>query len=218
MIHKSYWGFILLILSLAFTSACGVFGIRNAEEAKYSVIAKDRAIEIRRYEPHIVAKTQVRGSYRDTQGKAFRILAGYIFGKNVSREKISMTAPVLQNPETPGKKIAMTAPVVQKRGDNDSWIMTFTMPAKYRMQDLPKPLDDRVTLEELPEKYVATIRYTGLLTEENNADHIAQLQEWLEQHKEYKAIAAPKIAGYDPPWTLPFLRRNEIWIEMAPVP
>lgn len=207
----------ILIMTLISQAACGVFGIRTTEEPKYQVVEKQGDIEIRHYDPYVIAKTTVSGSYRDTQRPAFRILADYIFGKNQQEQEIAMTAPVVLSEANTGQQIAMTAPVVQEETSDGTWTMTFTMPAQYRRQDLPRPLDERITLEEIPARSVATIRYSGRLSEANNARQIAALQKWLGEQP-YQILSAPMIAGYDPPWTLPFLRRNEIMIVVAPRP
>lgn len=98
---------------------CSMFGVRDYETPKYQVVEKQDNIEIRSYEPYIVAKTTVKGEFRESQGKAFRILAGYIFGANKGQQKISMTGPVVQKSDS-SEKIAMTGPVVQKPG-SEGW-------------------------------------------------------------------------------------------------
>ena len=192
-----------------------MFGIRKEETPKYDVLAKSEQMEIRQYAPYITATTTVDGSFNDTQNKAFRILAGYIFGDNEKSAKISMTAPVVMNPQkSASEKIAMTAPVVQTPTDK-GWEMSFMMPSQYsKIEDLPKPKDERVSFKQVESKTVAVIQFTGFWSEEKNQKMADQLKAWLAQNKDYELSSAPKFAGYDPPWTLPFLRRNEVMIEL----
>ncbi len=171
-------------------------------------------MEIREYSESIVAKTKMKGSFNDSQNSAFRVLAGYIFGKNESKQKIAMTAPVTQSPSS--EKIAMTAPVTQVKEDGE-WVMTFTMPSKYTLETLPRPQDPRVEFEVIPPHKVAAIRFTGFWTEEKNTEKARLLNAWLEKEKKWKTTSGPRFAGYDPPWTLPFLRRNEILIDVEDI-
>ena len=200
-------------ISLSLLNAgCGVFGIRTEETPKYSVVQSDGPIEVREYSESIVAKTKTRGSWKESQNTAFRILAGYIFGSNESKQKIAMTAPVTQAPSS--EKIAMTAPVTQIK-DGDEWVMTFTMPSQYTLDTLPKPKDSRVQFEIVPRHKIAALRYTGFWSEERNAEKAQELVTWISKQPGLKVIGAPRFAGYDPPWTLPFFRRNEIMIDVT---
>lgn len=205
----------LFLVSYFCLTGCSVFGLRTEENPKYEVLIRSENMEIRRYSPYIVATTRVDGSFKDTQSKAFKILAGYIFGDNETKEKISMTAPVTMNmKENESEKIAMTAPVVQSPTEN-GWEMSFMMPSKFaKIEDLPKPKDNRIIFDEIPSKTIAVIKFTGFWTEEKNQKMADLLKEWLKTQNQYKESSAPKFAGYDPPWTLPFLRRNEIMIEI----
>jgi DNA gyrase inhibitor GyrI len=199
-----------VLLSIFFTG-CTVFGIRTVEQARYTVMLEDGAIQIRQYENFIVAETTVEGQYKESGNMAFKRLAAYIFGENKGDETISMTAPVLQEKES-GEKISMTAPVLQEKVGT-SWNMSFVMPAKYTMDTLPEPIDPKVTLKEIQGKKVAAITYRGLLSEENISKKLNELEEWLHK-KGYTVISEPRSAGYDPPWTIPFLRRNEVHIDI----
>ena len=206
----------LLILTLYMTG-CSVFGIRTAEELKYSVISKSADFEIREYQPYISAVASKKGPYKEVQGDLFRILAGYIFGKNSTDSKIAMTAPVQTNPETKDTReiIAMTAPVLMNPESEGVWKMAFSMPSKYTMQSLPKPLDPRITLVEVPAKKFAVIRFSGSYDDlEKRRNKAEELSKWLSTQPQYKKVSEPVFAGYDPPFTLPFLRRNEVLIEI----
>jgi hypothetical protein len=194
-------------------SGCSVFGIRTYETPKYEVILDEANKEIRYYDSYIVAKTTVKGEFKEAQGTAFRILAGYIFGDNEKKQKIAMTAPVVQEPTAGSEKIPMTAPVIQ-RPSQEGWVMRFMMPSAYKIEDLPTPKDRRVRFETVPAKYIAVIRYTWFGNESRNERKATELEEWIASLKEYEPISTPMYAGYDPPWTLPFFRRNEMMIEI----
>jgi hypothetical protein len=205
---------VSIFISLAiFISGCSVFGIRTHETSKYEVIVKDGNKEIRYYESYIVAKTTVQGEFKEAQGTAFRILADYIFGDNRKKQKIAMTAPVVQKPTAQSEKLQMTAPVIQSPSE-EGWVMTFMMPSAYKMEDLPTPEDERVSLETVPASYIAALRYTWFGSQSRNERKANELQNWLADLKEYGAISLPMYAGYDPPWALPFFRRNEVMIKV----
>lgn len=193
--------------------SCSVFGIRSEENPKYELVQSEDNKEIRIYSNYIVAKTTVKGEFKEVQGEAFRILAGYIFGKNQKKQNISMTAPVVQEKSNSSENISMTAPVVQAP-TTDGWVMTFMMPSKYKLADLPIPDDKRVILEEVPSKTFAVIQYTGLGRPDTNNKKAEELKSWISTNEKYEIISEPRFAGYDPPWTIPFLRRNEMMYEL----
>lgn len=200
---------VALTISLV---GCSMFGVRDYETPQYQVLHKQGKKEIRAYDAYIVAKTTVKGGFKESQGKAFRILASYIFGDNQRRQKISMTGPVVQKSAV-SEKISMTGPVVQQP-DSEGWVMTFMMPAKYTLDSLPIPNDDRIRFEQVPAKKMAVIQYSWLASEEKNLEQANLLQDWLDGQGEYQSVSLPFYAGYDPPWTLPFLRRHEMMIEV----
>jgi len=201
----------LAVLMSMFFTGCTIFGIRTVEQADYTLLLDDGDIQIRQYDGFIVAETTVEAEYEEASSIGFRRLAGYIYGNNRQNQEISMTAPVLREREA-GEKISMTAPVLQEKGDA-GWKMSFVMPAKYTMDTLPEPIDPKVILKEVQGGKVASIRYTGLLSEENVRKKTKQLKVWLEENG-YRAFSKPRSAGYDPPWTIPFLRRNEVQIDV----
>jgi len=209
---------VLVVMSLTlFNAGCSLFGIISYETPEYKVLVKAGNREIRQYQPYIVAKTTVPGNFEDAQRMAFRILAGYIFGANEKKQKIAMTGPVVQKTTPESEKIAMTGPVVQRPGA-EGWVMTFMMPSAYTLQNLPEPKDKRVRFEIIPSKYLAAIRYSWSGKKSRNDKKARELQDWLAGMKEYKAVSSPMYAGYNPPWTLPFLRRNEMLIEVEYTP
>jgi hypothetical protein len=199
------------ILSLIFLTSCSLFGIQDEEGPKYEVLVSDGDFEIRRYAPYIIAKTTVSGSYEESSGKAFRILAGYIFGKNEGEKKIAMTSPVEVNNKP--MKIAMTSPVEMSE-DKDSFTMAFSMPSKFSLEELPKPIDKRISFEQVPIKVVAAHRYSWLSSKKKNDKKAKELREWLKNYPQYKPLLDYSYAGFNPPWTIPFLRRNEVHIQL----
>jgi hypothetical protein len=184
--------------------------VSNVEQPKYKVVDSDQSIEIRDYAAMIVAEADVSGERDKAIGEGFRIIADYIFGNNLSSQKVAMTAPVTQQAS---EKIAMTAPVTQQ-GDGDSWQVRFIMPASYTMKTLPKPKNPAVKLKEIEGKRFAVIRFSGLAGEDSLKRHTDQLTDSI-RAKKLTAVSAPTYAFYNPPWTLPFLRRNEVMIEVA---
>jgi hypothetical protein len=187
-------------------SGCSLFGVRKEETPKYQVLLTEGDKEVRAYDTYIVAKTPMSTG---AQNESFRVLANYIFGGNSKKQKMSMTAPVAEA-KAESEKIAMTAPVIM----SPSGEMTFMMPSKYKLEDLPTPNDPRVKLEEVPAKIWAVLRFTGLWGEERKAQKLDELKAWVQNLKEYEPAGPTAFAAYDPPWTLPFLRRNETMIEV----
>ena len=210
-----------LLASLFFAfGGCSVVGIRTTPEPPYEVISAAGDIEVRQYESQLIAETFVENivqtmpgedkQYRRSGDSGFRRLAGYIFGGNTSKEEIAMTAPVLQ--EQRNEEIAMTAPVLQEARE-DGWWMAFILPEGYTLESAPTPDDSRVSLREVPGKRVATLRYSGWNSPEKMARHEETLRAWLETEG-VRPVGAPLMASFDPPWTLPFMRRNEVQIEV----
>lgn len=202
-----------IILSILLTS-CSIFGKSSVETLKYDVIEESGRIEVRVYKPYIAATTFVEGSdYKKVQNKAFKILAGYIFGDNIEKEEIAMTSPVLQEKTASSKKITMTAPVLQEKRRN-GWAMTFSMPSKYSLKDLPKPNSDKISFKEVDSKKFVSIRFNGVSNIKKNKMNAEKLEAWIKNSGKYLAVSDPVFAGYNPPWTLPYFRRNEILIEI----
>lgn len=181
------------------------------EEPAYAVVTRQGALEIRDYQPTIAAEVSVTGDQRDAASKGFRLLAGYIFGANRGHQNIAMTAPVAQSPS--GQTIAMTAPVTQTLS-NTGWVVRFTMPAQYTLATLPVPDDPRVMLRPVPATRLAVIRFSGLVGAASVADETAQLMAFV--RAQHLPVAGPvALAQYNPPWTLWFLRRNELMVAVA---
>ena len=181
----------------------------NVEKPDYKVVQSEQNIEIRQYKPMIIAEVEIDGKREDAIRDGFRLLADYIFGNNMVEKVISMTAPVQQKEN---KKIAMTAPV-QQQLTGKLWKISFVMPSKYRMDSLPVPNNNRVRLKEILAKKFVVIEFSGLNSTENVKEHENQLMNYI-QVNQIKIIDSPKYAFYNAPWTLPFLRRNEVMIEI----
>ncbi|MDV8079412.1 heme-binding protein [Rhodococcus sp. IEGM 1370] len=189
-------------------SVLSVVGIRvGTEEPPHTSRRLTDAVEIRRYSPRIAAQTTVDADEDEARQEGFRRLAGYIFGGNGGKQKVAMTAPVSQSPAG-SRKIAMTAPVSSTPG-NDGWVVRFFMPAEWTMDTLPTPDDDRVTLTEVPAETVAVLRFSGGRSRGDVEPQMAALVEALRAHG-IEMLGEPMTWFYDPPWTLPPLRRNEV--------
>lgn len=204
MKHNSGWIIILALILSGKTMA--------VEEAKYTVLMKERSFEVRLYAPHVLAETVIEGDMEGAGNQAFRPLFNYIDGNNRRKEKVAMTAPVSQ--AAAGEKIAMTAPVSQQ-GKDGRWIVSFMMPSSYTLETLPEPDDPAVTLREVPEQHMAAVRYSGFWSEKAYARKLEELQAWMEKQG-LKAIGEPVWARYNPPFMPWFLRRNEILVPVTP--
>lgn len=201
------------------TAGCSTVGVRSGtEEPAYTVVERIGEVEIRRYGPRIAAQTVVSGSDEAARNRGFQRLANYIFGGNTARSSIAMTAPVAQVPETGTRgvsaSIAMTAPVAQGPAGGDRWIIQFFMPASWTMQTLPIPRDPAVTLVELPAETYAVLRFSGLAGTRAVAARQAELDAAV-QASPWTADGDPVVWFYDPPWTVPPLRRNEVAVRLA---
>ena len=207
---KKKWTMITSIIALILI--VGVLAgpvMSDVEKPDYKVIQSEQNIEIRQYEPMIIAEVEVDGKREDAIGDGFRLLADYIFGNNTVQQVISMTAPVQQKEN---QKIAMTAPV-QQQSTGKSWRMSFVMPSKYSMDSLPVPNNNRIRLKEILTKKFVVIEFSGTNSNENVTEHENQLMNYIEANQ-IKINGSPNYAFYNPPWSLPFLRRNEVMIEI----
>lgn len=199
----------------------GVVGIRvGAEEPKYTSRQLTDSVEIRRYGPRIAAETTVLDDENSARNEGFRRLAGYIFGGNRGNQAIAMTAPVSQQSARGGQQIAMTAPVVQATAAENGSVIRFFMPSKWTMDTLPTPKDDRVRLVTVPPETVAVLRFSGDRSPKAVAARTGELLNAL-QDNGIEPRGDAEAWFYDPPWTLPMVRRSEIAVpvdaEQAPV-
>lgn len=187
-----------------------VMGVRSSEEANYRVLAENGAIQIRLYQPMLIAKTEIEADYSQAGRIGFNRLAGYIFGRNVQRQELAMTTPVFR--ESNGH-IETVDEASENTQGNNKWIMAFVMPPSLDSTTLPQPSDPLVIIQSIPAKKVATLRYTGSLNQQRISEYSQLLLAWLdEQHIE--CLSSPRSAAYDPPWAIPSLRRNEIHIDI----
>ncbi|MCX6129498.1 MAG: heme-binding protein [Proteobacteria bacterium] len=175
------------------------------ESPQFTLVRQEDDFELRLYPALVVAETRVAADFSDSGNRGFRRLANYIFGGNVSQTKIAMTAPVAQQQS---EKIAMTAPVGQQRHGKE-YLISFTMPSSYTLENLPKPKDPEVLIKRIPERKVAIVRYSGTWTESHYLKKLEQLSLWMKKQG-LDAQGEPTFARFDPPWIPWFLRHNEI--------
>ena len=206
--------YLFTIVSAVTILLTGGMNVMATEEAPYKVLKSDDIFELREYEPHILAEVVVDADLEGAGNKAFRRLFKYISGDNHTSDKISMTAPVSQ--ESQGEKIAMTAPVSQENIQG-KWAVSFMMPASYTMESLPVPDDPGITLRQVPARRIATVRYSGFWSEEKYLLNKEKLEGWMRDNK-LTTAGEPIWARYNPPFTLWFLRRNEILIPVVTRP
>jgi len=182
----------------------------QVEQPDYQLIRTNRNIEIRDYPPMILAEVQVSGERKEAIRAGFKMLANYIFGNNTSHQKMEMTAPVTN---TLSEKMAMTAPVIQQK-DKNLWKIRFVMPKKYTLETLPIPNSEQVSIISVPARRFAVIRFSGLADDELIKKHREILEAYIASEK-LRPLQDTTLAFYNPPWTLPCFRRNEVMIEIG---
>ena len=193
-LNLTRWLYFVLLLSVTGNALA-------IEEPKYSLIEQSGDFELRAYEPMIIAEVLVAGSMDRAGGSGFRLIADYIFGNN----------SVQNSAQVGSEKISMTAPVTMEQ-QGQEWQVHFVMPSEYTMATLPKPNNDRVQLREVPEKTYAVVRFSGLAGPEKVATKTEALMKWMSEQG-LVPMGESEMARYNPPWTLPFMRRNEVMIE-----
>lgn len=187
----------------------GYLPTRNIAMPSYTVAATHPDYEVRQYDPYLIAETPRSG---DSGSSGFNELFQYISGSNSGQSKLPMTAPVLKANEAVGQKLAMTAPVLQKEGGSGGFI-AFVMPPGSRLEELPKPKSPQITLREIPAQKMAVLTFSGVASAEiikEKTDHLLQVL----QKDGVPVRSLPMTALYNPPWTPPFMRRNEIMVEI----
>jgi effector-binding domain-containing protein len=185
---------ITLVAIALLWSIWGYFGSR-VEQADYSVVKRTKGYEIREYPAHIVAQTKAQGPYGKSMSSGFRIIAGYIFGGNTKKESIAMTAPVVATAE----------------GDSQ-WI-SFSMPRSYKLETLPTPNDSRVKIVMVPAKKYGVMRFSWYRSD----IRIKRRQEKLIlalARDGFTSVGSSAYAGYNAPWTPPWMTRNEVLVEL----
>ena len=201
---------ILLLSVLAFGAAMIGPIMSNVEVPAYKILKKEQNIEIRQYPPLIIAEVKTAGSRQASISDGFRILADFIFGNNEGEKRLSINGPITQQE---GIKIAMTAPVQQEKTDAE-WATSFIMPSKFSIDTIPNPINDRIKIIQIPSKRYAVITFSGRGTEANLTKHTNELEIYM-NGSSYSKVGNAKYAFYNPPWTLPFLRRNEVQFELT---
>jgi hypothetical protein len=204
------WVVVAIILILVVWSLWGYFSSR-VEQASYSVVKKADGYEIRNYPAHIVAQTTVQGTYQDSLNQGFRLVAGYIFGGNTKKESIAMTAPVTAQAGA-SQTIAMTAPVTANV-DGNSHTISFGMPRSYTLATLPTPNDSRVKLVQVPAQKMAVLQFSWYATDARVQTMEQQLLADLARDQ-VTVTGVPQYAGYNAPWTPPWMTRNEVLVEI----
>jgi len=200
------------IVSILLGSACSAVGIRSSTEQPSYIVLETLAsnLEVRRYAPRLAAEVVVGGEEADARSAGFRKLAAFIFGENRTRQSIAMTAPVSQ---ASSEKIAMTAPVSQEEAGRGQWRVRFFLPSQYTRETLPEPNDQDITILELPPETLAVIRFSGsrapLAVHEATEELLGIIPS-----TEWHVSGEPRALFYDPPWTLWFLRRNEVAVNV----
>jgi hypothetical protein len=199
-----------LTIALAMTSNVRA----ETEEPKFNIVDKIGEVEIRQYEKRLAAEVIVAGEEEDARSAGFRLLADFIFGNNTTRVSIAMTVPVTQQAAR-SESIAMTAPVYQSRDSNGKWRVRFYMPSKYTIETLPKPNNPDVQIVEVPGETLAVLRFSNSRSAEAVAARTLELLRLVASSK-WLASGTPVAWFYDPPWTLPFFRRNEVAVSVRP--
>ncbi len=186
------------------------------EEPSYEVVRRlDGAdVELRRYAPYVVAQVRVDGPSDRADSEGFRVLAGYIFGKNRGERRLEMTAPVTRSAAP--VKLEMTAPVT-RTADAEGYVVQFVLPKDVSLATAPEPIDPRVQLREVPGGLVAAIRYSGTWSQANYDEHLRTLEATL-RDAGIAWTGEPVLSRYNGPMTPWFLRRNEIWLAVEAVP
>lgn len=201
---------LIIIGALALWSLGSWLVVRNIEEPSYTVVERRDGYELRDYAPYIVAEVEVSGTRDQSMNQGFRLLADYIFWNNTKTTPIAMTVPVAESASEP---VAMTVPV-KEQGSGDTRRVTFSMPSKYTLETLPKPNNNAVKLREVPAQRVAVIRFSWYATDSRITRLESQLIALL-QRDGLTPLSSPAYAGYNPPFSAPWIQRNEVMVEVA---
>lgn len=223
MKKNMYISLLIFLLLLLTWTLFGYLFEYNINSPKYSVLEQKDGYEIRLYEPYLVAQVEVSGTYRDALNNGFRILADYIFGNNTKQKGLPMTTPVT---EKDGEKIAMTSPVSVKENNvldmtapvteslkNNIRIITFVMPFEYTLETLPKPNNPDIKISRQESRKVAVLRFSWNASESRVEKKKQELLSLLERDN-FEVKSSPEYAGYNSPFSAPWLKRNEIMIEI----
>ncbi len=187
------------------------FSVLAIEEPEFTSIEKKGTFEIREYQPKLIAQVLVNGTFDTASNKGFRLLADFIFGNNKTNEgskKIEMTAPVITHDAS--EKIEMKAPVISEETER-GWYISFNMPKQYSRETLPAPNNLEVKIIDVPTEKFAVISFSGLVREKKYTEMLNLLNEEMKK-RNLDPKGSVILARYNPPWTLPFLRRNELML------
>ena len=216
---------ILGIVTVASVAACSAFGGKAAEEPAYNVVIEDGDFQVREYDAYAVAEVVVPRTFDSASRVGFRWLVRYISGANEGKRKIQMTAPVELKPR--GEKIDMTAPVVLSPADDSgtgnipklagddirTWAMAFVLPEGYTEETAPTPTNPMVKIRDVAPRRVASVRFSGFLRDRAAEESRGKLVAWLDA-RDIQHEGDWRVAGYNPPWTIPQLRRNEVLVTL----
>lgn len=173
-----------------------MFGIRVNEEPEYEVLGRDGDKEIRIYQPQVQALTTIDNSSAEAHGRAFTRLAAYIFGSNRENQTLAMTSPVFRMQQDQG------------------WTMAFVLPKETRFETSPTPIDHGVELVQTAPQIWASFRFSGSPDLRTMGEKARELQMWVAAQSGYRPVSLPRFAQYDPPFSIPFLKRNEVQIQV----
>lgn len=202
------FGILSFTFIMTILSGCSVFGIRSGyEQLNYTVIDKIESAEVRQYPSRVVAEV----SDMKDDNEAFMLLFRYISGQNSSNQNVAMTAPV--QVDKASMKIAMTVPVERLKAGGNAVSMRFFLPRSFTADSAPKPSDPRIKIISLPDETFAAFTYSGSSSEDRFRDKSDQLLRLLASSK-WKPVSAASFLGYDPPFAIPFLRRNEVILKV----
>ena len=186
---------IAICFSLLFVVLAWFMLPKFLEQPKYKVVRKENDIEIRKYDKILTSSVKVYGDQYTSLRKGFQPLVRYIGAKERDSEKISMTAPVIQT----------------TNDESENWTVSFAMPSKYNIDNLPKPAHDDIYFEEIQPSLAAVIRFSGVADTSLLTQKASVLKRWLELNG-YTESSSPKFLFYNDPTTPGFLRRNEVMI------
>ena len=223
--RRSPWAGVIGVMTAMSIAACSVVGGKAAEEPAFRVVVEDGDFEVREYDSYAVAEVVVPRTFDSASRVGFRWLVRYISGANEGKQKIQMTAPVELQPR--GEKIAMTAPVVLSPAENPgaangsrlagenigTWSMAFVLPEGYTSKNAPTPTNPMVKIRDVAPRRVASVRFGGFLRDKPAEEHRRKLAAWLDQ-RGIEHEGDWRVAGYNPPWTIPQLRRNEVLVSL----
>jgi len=203
-----FTGFALLVSLLL--SGCSILGQRYGEEALYATLFKDGNYEIRLYEPLIIAQVAAEGGYLRATRSGYQRLTDYVSGNNLTQQSVDVNPPQLVSRTKP--KTELTMPYYEEYLDG-VWLTSVALPERYTPAILPKPVDESITFKALPRMRVAVITFSGYRSERLITNKANQLLQWMNQEKLTSASPA-RSAIFDPPLTIPGLRRHEIHISI----